>query len=284
MMKIIKKCNSAIRDSGLRSFQPGFSFPTKYLILFLISWVFSSANALAETALVNDGIVTGNITTVGDINSFVFTASAGDAVHIRVVNPSGNLSPAVWLYNPDGTLERYREDSTTVAFNCHSSSSDCRLDQAGTYRLVVADDDNDYTGDFEIHFDGPPQTVIGPPQPDACTLDADGDERVDALTDGLLFIRHMFGIQSASLVNDAVASSCTRCSETVVSAYLDQCIEQRTSDIDGNGAVDALTDGLLIIRYIFGIRGDSLIEESVANDCSRCTVPEIEAYMQGLMP
>jgi hypothetical protein len=200
------------------------------------------------------------------------------------VETSGNITPEVWLYNPDGTLNINTWDNTTTAIDCSATSRSCQLDQAGTYRLVVEDHGNTGVGDYDIHFDGPPQPVIGPPQPDECTLDADGDERVDALTDGLLFIRHMFGIQSASLVNNAVASGCTRCSETVVSAYLDQCIAQGTSDIDGDGVVDALTDGLLIIRYIFGIRGDSLIEESVANDCSRCTVPEIEAYIQGLMP
>lgn len=54
-------------------------------------------------------------------------------------------------------------------------------------------------------------------------------------------------------------------------------------DIDGNGEVNALTDGLLIIRYLFGIRGDALIEGSVANDCSRCTVLEIETFLQGLI-
>ncbi len=55
-------------------------------------------------------------------------------------------------------------------------------------------------------------------------------------------------------------------------------------DIDGNGDVDALTDGLLILRYLFGIRGPALIEGAVANDCSRCTVFEIEEFLQGLVP
>ena len=29
-------------------------------------------------------------------------------------------------------------------------------------------------------------------------------------------------------------------------------------DVDGNGQIDALTDGLMIIRYMFGLRGASL--------------------------
>jgi hypothetical protein len=116
-----------------------------------------------------------------------------------------------------------------------------------------------------------------------CTLDADGDGRADALTDGVLFIRYMFGIRSASLVNNATGSNCTHCSAAELEPILEQCGTTDTSDIDGNGQVDALTDGLLVIRYLFGLRGDALITGSVANDCSRCTVLEIETYFQGLV-
>ena len=31
------------------------------------------------------------------------------------------------------------------------------------------------------------------------------------------------------------------------------------ADIDGNGIVDALTDGLLLLRYLFGLFGNDLI-------------------------
>ncbi|MEE9344950.1 MAG: FG-GAP repeat protein [Methylococcales bacterium] len=117
-----------------------------------------------------------------------------------------------------------------------------------------------------------------------CTLDADGNASADALTDGLLFIRYMFEIRNQSLIEDAVASDCSQCSSAELEPILEQCGTTGTSDIDGNGSVDALTDGLLIIRYLFGIRGDALIDRTVADDCSRCTVLEIETYLQGLVP
>ncbi|MEE9338386.1 MAG: FG-GAP repeat protein [Methylococcaceae bacterium] len=117
-----------------------------------------------------------------------------------------------------------------------------------------------------------------------CTLDADGNSSADALTDGLLFIRYLFGLRDESLIVDAVASDCANCSAAQLESILEQCGIAGTSDVDGNGEVDALTDGLLIIRYLFGSRGDSLIEGSVANDCSRCTATDIENYLQGLIP
>ena len=59
---------------------------------------------------------------------------------------------------------------------------------------------------------------------------------------------------------------------------------QKLLDIDGNDKVDALTDGLVILRYVFGLRGDLLIEGIVAGDATRTSVKEIEAYLATLMP
>jgi len=56
------------------------------------------------------------------------------------------------------------------------------------------------------------------------------------------------------------------------------------ADIDGSGNVDALTDGLMLLRYLFGLRGASLIDAAVANGASRQTAAEIEAYIVSLMP
>ena len=55
-------------------------------------------------------------------------------------------------------------------------------------------------------------------------------------------------------------------------------------DIDGNNQVDALTDGLLILRYVFGLRGDVLIGGVVATDATRASAEDIEAYLGALIP
>ena len=103
-------------------------------------------------ALVNDGVVSGDIS-VGDIDSFVFGATAGEAAHIRVVDINGDsFYPKLWLYNPDGTLNRTDCDGTTAELDCYSTSSTCRLNQTGTYRLVVTDNYNDRTGSYDIHY------------------------------------------------------------------------------------------------------------------------------------
>jgi len=51
-------------------------------------------------------------------------------------------------------------------------------------------------------------------------------------------------------------------------------------DIDGNGDNDALSDGLLILRYLFGLRGSALIVDVVKSDAKRRTAAEIETYLE----
>ena len=54
-------------------------------------------------------------------------------------------------------------------------------------------------------------------------------------------------------------------------------------DVDGNGAADALTDGLLSLRYLFGFRGPTLVNGAVdLVGCSRCDAVAIEGYLSGL--
>ncbi len=55
-------------------------------------------------------------------------------------------------------------------------------------------------------------------------------------------------------------------------------------DIDGNGAVEPLTDGLLVLRYLFGFRGATLITGAVGGGCTRCDAPAIEGYIAGVAP
>jgi hypothetical protein len=112
-------------------------------------------------------------------------------------------------------------------------------------------------------------------------LDVDGDGETDALTDGLLVLRHLFGISGATLVAGAVdTASCSRCSAESVGAALDAL--HPVLDADGDGELTALTDGLLVLRYLFGLRGAALINGAVDADCTRCDAPSIEAYLEPL--
>ena len=57
-------------------------------------------------------------------------------------------------------------------------------------------------------------------------------------------------------------------------------------DADGNGTVGLLTDGLLLVRYLIGVRGPALTAGAVAENAreDRDTHEEIVAYLDSLLP
>jgi YD repeat-containing protein len=113
-------------------------------------------------------------------------------------------------------------------------------------------------------------------------LDADANTVDDALTDGLLIIRHMFGLSGAGLTNGAVGPNATRSTPASVAAYI--VAAGLLLDVDGNNQVDALTDGLIIIRYLFGLRGNALIQGAIGPGATRSTATQIENYLGGFLP
>lgn len=124
------------------------------------------------------------------------------------------------------------------------------------------------------------QSVTGP-SGHALDWDIDKDGKADALTDGLLILRYGFGIRGDALTQGAIASDAILSSAEIGSQMNDM---EAIIDIDNNGQFDALTDGLIILRYLFGIRGNPLIDGAVANNASRSSAPAITQYLIDNMP
>ena len=111
--------------------------------------------------------------------------------------------------------------------------------------------------------------------------DFDGNGETDALTDGLLLLRYAFGLRGEALTNSAIAQNSTKTAQQVENTL---SVSATIADIDGNGEVDALTDGLLLLRYLFDLRGDSLLNNAIAVDAIRNSHAELENYIASLMP
>jgi subtilisin family serine protease/poly(3-hydroxybutyrate) depolymerase len=114
------------------------------------------------------------------------------------------------------------------------------------------------------------------------SLDIDGNGQYDALTDGLLLLRRMFGLEGSTLVTGAVSSTAVYTSSTDIESRIAMLGD--LADIDGNGQIDALTDGLLILRYLFGLEGETLIQGVTADNALRDTAEAIEAHLTSLNP
>jgi len=101
------------------------------------------------------------------------------------------------------------------------------------------------------------------------TLDVDGNENVSALGDGLMIIRKLFGsaFDGDALTNKAISDNATRTTDEI-HEYIQSGIDSLALDVDKNGKVTALGDGLMIIRHLFGsaFAGDALIDKAISSE------------------
>jgi hypothetical protein len=112
-------------------------------------------------------------------------------------------------------------------------------------------------------------------------IDIDGDGEANALTDGLLVMRHLFGIGGEQLTQSATGAHATRTGSAAIAAWLEDI--GPLLDVDGDGRIDALTDGLLLMRYLFGLRGDALPTGAIGATAKRTTGAQIEAYIASIL-
>jgi hypothetical protein len=112
-------------------------------------------------------------------------------------------------------------------------------------------------------------------------FDFDNNGSLDALTDGLLLLRYAFGLRGENLTNAAIGLDSTLTTEEI-EGNIEQALD--IADIDNDGTVSALTDGLLLLRYFFGLRGEILVNDVVSLEATRTSASEIEAYIESYIP
>jgi len=121
-------------------------------------------------------------------------------------------------------------------------------------------------------------------KPATFNLDVDGNGNVSALGDGLMIIRKLFGAAFAgeALTSKAISNEATRTTEEV-HEFIQNGIDSKALDVDGNGQVSALGDGLMIIRKLFGaaFAGEALTSKAISNEATRTTA-EIHDYIDGI--
>jgi hypothetical protein len=146
---------------------------------------------------------------------------------------------------------------------------------AGEWKVLVSNPGSS-EGDYDLTV-----SILGAAPPGPCTpFDVDGDGSLQPLTDGLLAVRRLFGISGSALTFAAVSAEGLRDTPTI-DAFFDSC--EGNLDIDGDGAADALSDGILFLRYLFGVSGSPLVVGVVRGGCSRCDAAAIESYLATLI-
>jgi len=126
-------------------------------------------------------------------------------------------------------------------------------------------------------------TTFAPASP-PLNLDVDGNSSVDLLSDGALLVRYLSALPDEALVDGALGGGTPlRTTAAQIRGYL---VNMRPLlDVDGNGAVDMATDGVLLLRYLAGLRGDALLAgDAIGAGARRATAPGIESYISSLFP
>ena len=161
-------------------------------------------------------------------------------------------------------------------------AGDFDADGDGLANSIDLDDDADGVSDEQEALDGTNPLNRFSCKSGCFSFDVDESLQAQPLTDGLLVIRHLFGFSGDSLTSGAVSGEANRDDPDSIAGYLTDADSQL--DIDGDGESKPLTDGLLLIRYLFGFSGDSLISGAIGNGAERDTAEEVEAYIKKRIP
>ena len=144
------------------------------------------------------------------------------------------------------------------------------------------DDDADGVSDEQEALDGTNPLSRFSCRSGCFSFDVDENLEAQPLTDGLRVIRHLFGFSGDALISGAVSGGASRDASDAIAGYLTDADSQL--DIDGDGESKPLTDGLLLIRYLFGFSGDSLISGAIGDGAERDTADEVEDYIRRRIP
>ncbi len=112
-------------------------------------------------------------------------------------------------------------------------------------------------------------------------LDIDASTAYLPESDGMLVLRYLFGLRGTALTTGVLGTGAVRTGDPQMSTYLQDILP--LLDVDGNGQVDALTDGLMIMRKLLGQTGTAITQGALGVGATRNTA-DIEAYIQTLKP
>ncbi len=142
----------------------------------------------------------GSITTPAEMDTYTFTASAGDMVLVRMSKSSGTLWPGITVYSPDGTrlCETYSSSTAKII--------SCTLSSTGTYSILAYDYFGTGTGDYSLYLQRnnpgiPVPITFGVPQEIEVTSDLPAWFQIEVLsnTANLFLTLQKYGSWSGDL-------------------------------------------------------------------------------------
>jgi predicted extracellular nuclease len=108
-----------------------------------------------------------------------------------------------------------------------------------------------------------------------CVLDLDGNGSVDALTDGLMLVRAMSGLTGTAVTNGAIGGNASRTTWAAIQPYFNPAV----LDVDQDSGTDPRTDGLLLMRAMFGLTGTAVTNNALGMGANRDNWSKLRYYL-----
>ena len=87
-----------------------------------------------------------------------------------------------------------------------------------------------------------------------CVIDIDGNHTISATTDGLMLLRAMLGLTDTAVTQGATVPGAPRTTWAQIAPY----VHLAALNLDGSGNTSAATDGVLLLRAMFGLTGTAV--------------------------
>ena len=196
------------------------------------------------------------------------------AYHVCALDDRGVVC---WGYNDYG-----QTDVPELTFNNHFAT------EITSVQTVNAIDEN--SGTNQVIYTAVANTPIATFR---LTEDSDPALTINAITGQVTLAanpnfeaqsEYSFSIIASTSVGDSDPINLTLPINNLDEDDADTDVTSAVLDIDANGSFDALTDGLILLRYAFGLRGQSLIDDVISEDAMRNNASDIETYIETLLP
>lgn len=113
-----------------------------------------------------------------------------------------------------------------------------------------------------------------------CSFDIDGDGAPYATTDGVLIVRYLLGLSGPALINGAFNPAGSFANITDIGTRLNVLRDNNWLDLNGNGVALADSDGLMLLRAMFGLTGTAVTNGALGGSPgSRNDWPAIKDYL-----
>lgn len=183
------------------------------------------------------------------------------------------------------SVRRWRQACFRQRVACHSTIPHSTLSKSASRFLLEALEPRLLLSATPIEILTPQElttSAVTVPAGSLPSLDVDLNGQADALSDGIVIIRHLFEFIGNDLTDGAVDPTGQRTDPTAIATYLESI--RSSLDVDLNQKADALSDGITIIRSLFGFIGNELTDGAIDLGGGRTDPAAIATFLDNMNP